>query len=53
MIGDYVFIYNNTTIMPVLKCNNMVICADTVVTNNIIQLGIYAANLLRKLRTLP
>ena len=52
-IGNRVAIGSNATILPVCICDDVVIGAGAVVTQSIVQSGIYAGNparLLRKLR---
>jgi len=44
VIGNYVSIGSNATILPVSVCNNVVIGAGAVVTKNILKPGIYAGN---------
>jgi acetyltransferase-like isoleucine patch superfamily enzyme len=49
-IGNKVSIGSNATILPVNICNNVVIGAGAVVTNNITESGIYAGNPARLVR---
>ncbi len=49
-IGNNVSIGSNSTILPVTICNNVVIGAGSVVTNDISESGIYAGNPARFLR---
>ncbi len=51
-IGDKVSIGSNATILPVTICNNVVIGAGSVVTENISEPGVYAGNPAKKLRSL-
>jgi acetyltransferase-like isoleucine patch superfamily enzyme len=50
-IGNHVSIGTNSTILPVLICDNVVIGAGSVVTKNIVEPGIYAGNPARLLRS--
>jgi UDP-3-O-[3-hydroxymyristoyl] glucosamine N-acyltransferase len=49
-IGNNVSIGSNSTILPVNICNQVVIGAGAVVTNDIVQPGIYAGNPAKKIR---
>lgn len=51
-IGDRVSIGSNATLLPVSICDDVVIGAGAVVTQNITKPGIYAGNPARLLRTL-
>jgi acetyltransferase-like isoleucine patch superfamily enzyme len=50
-IGNHVSIGTNATILPVIITNNVVIGAGSVVTNDILESGVYAGNPARKLRS--
>lgn len=52
IIGNYVSIGSNATILPVSICDNVVIGAGAVVTKNITKSGIYAGNPAKLLRTI-
>jgi acetyltransferase-like isoleucine patch superfamily enzyme len=52
IIGNYVSIGSNATILPVSICDNVVIGAGAVVTKNITKSGIYAGNPAKFLRTI-
>jgi len=49
-VGNNVSIGSNATILPVEICDNVVVGAGSVVTNNITSPGVYAGNPARKLR---
>ena len=51
-IGNHVSIGTNSTIMPVSRCDRVVIGAGSVVTKDITEPGIYAGNPARLLRRL-
>lgn len=50
LIGDYVSIGSNATILPVQICDQVVIGAGAVVTKDIVESGVYAGNPAIKLR---
>ena len=50
IIGDYVSIGSNSTILPVRICDNVVIGAGSVVTKNINEPGTYAGNPAKKIK---
>lgn len=50
IIGNYVSIGSNATILPVTICDHVIIGAGSVVTKNIKKPGIYAGNPARKIR---
>jgi acetyltransferase-like isoleucine patch superfamily enzyme len=50
IIGNFVSIGTNATILPVKICDNVVIGAGSVVTRDIIEPGIYAGNPAKKIR---
>jgi acetyltransferase-like isoleucine patch superfamily enzyme len=52
IIGNYVSIGSNATILPVRICDNVVIGAGSVVTKDISESGIYAGNPAVKMRSL-
>lgn len=52
VIGDYVSIGTNATVLPVKICSNVVIGAGTVVTKDITVPGIYAGNPARMIKEL-
>jgi acetyltransferase-like isoleucine patch superfamily enzyme len=52
-IGNHVSIGTNSTILPVMICDHVVIGAGSVVTKDITEPGIYAGNPARLLRRLP
>jgi acetyltransferase-like isoleucine patch superfamily enzyme len=52
LIGNYVSIGSNATILPVSICSNTVIGAGAVVTKDITQAGVYAGNPARLIRKL-
>ena len=52
VVGDYVSIGTNATILPVSICSHVVIGAGSVVTTDIVEAAIYAGNPARKLRPL-
>ena len=49
-IGNKVYIGSNATILPVTSCNDVVIGAGAVVTQNITESGTYVGNPARKLK---
>lgn len=49
-IGDRVSIGTNSTILPVMICDDVVIGAGSVVTSPILESGIYAGNPARRIR---
>jgi len=49
-IGDYVSIGTNATILPVRIADHVVIGAGSVVTKDILEIGIFAGNPARKIR---
>lgn len=49
-IGNNVLIGSNSTILPVLICDDVIIGAGSVVTKNIYESGVYAGNPLKKIR---
>ena len=51
-IGNNVSIGSNTTLLPVIICDNVVIGAGSVVTRNIDEPGVYAGNPARLLKKL-
>lgn len=51
-IGNNVCVGTNATILPVSICDNVVVGAGAVVTNNITEPGYYAGNPARKLRNM-
>ena len=52
-VGNNVSIGTNSTILPIWITDNIVIGAESVVTQNITEPGIYAGNPARKIRDLP
>lgn len=52
IIGSYVLIGSNCTILPVRICDRVTVGAGSVVTRDILEPGIYAGNPARKLRSL-
>ena len=50
IIGNYVSIGSNATILPVKICDHVVIGAGSVVTKNILEPGIYAGNPAKKIK---
>lgn len=52
LIGNNVSIGSNATILPVKICDNVVIGAGSVVTKDIIEVGIYAGNPAKKIRNI-
>ena len=52
IIGDFVSIGTNSTLLPVMICDHTVIGAGSVVTKNILEPGIYAGNPAIKIRSL-
>lgn len=50
IIGNYVSIGSNATILPVTICDNVVIGAGAVVTKNIIESGTYIGNPAKKIK---
>jgi acetyltransferase-like isoleucine patch superfamily enzyme len=52
LIGNYVSIGSNATILPVTICDHVVIGAGSVVTKNITEPGIYAGNPARRIKDL-
>jgi len=50
IIGNYVSIGTNATILPVQICDNVVIGAGSVVTKDIIERGVYVGNPARKIK---
>lgn len=50
VVGDYVSIGTNSTVLPVSICNNVIIGAGSVVTKDITEPGFYAGNPARKIR---
>ncbi|RLD65325.1 MAG: N-acetyltransferase [Bacteroidetes bacterium] len=50
IIGNYVSIGTNATILPVQICDNVVIGAGSVVTKDIIEQGVYVGNPARKIK---
>jgi acetyltransferase-like isoleucine patch superfamily enzyme len=53
VIGNYVNIGSNATILPVNICNGAVIGAGAVVTKNIEVPGVYVGNPAKLLRSIP
>lgn len=51
-LGNFVSVGTNATILPVIICDNVVIGAGAVVTNDITAPGVYAGNPARLLRRL-
>ncbi|PYL24401.1 MAG: UDP-3-O-(3-hydroxymyristoyl)glucosamine N-acyltransferase, partial [Verrucomicrobia bacterium] len=51
-LGNFVSVGTNATILPVTICDNVVIGAGAVVTNDITAPGVYAGNPARLLRRL-
>jgi acetyltransferase-like isoleucine patch superfamily enzyme len=49
-IGNHVYIGSNATILPVNICDNVVVGAGAVVTQNITESGVYAGNPAKKLK---
>jgi acetyltransferase-like isoleucine patch superfamily enzyme len=52
-VGNRVSIGSNSTILPILICDDVVVGAGSVVTRDIREPGVYAGNPARKLRSLP
>ena len=52
IIGDNVSIGTNSTILPVTICDNAVIGAGSVVTKDILTVGVYVGNPAKKIRNL-
>jgi acetyltransferase-like isoleucine patch superfamily enzyme len=52
-IGDRVSIGSNSTILPVVICDDVVIGAGSVVTSSIIESGVYAGNPARRIHHDP